>query len=602
MNSYMGARGYIVVRLTHMEGRLRLEGATVEILNRGERYTTDKNGSVRIAVPAPARALSLTPNPPVRPYAVYDIRISLPGYVTITVYGVHVFEGVESLCRYNMVRIDDNGGVTQDVITVTPHSLFQYPTEPSVNGAVTAFAEERAKQVVVPQNITVHLGLPGSDAVDVTVPFIDYIKSVACSEIYPTWPENSLIANINAQVSLALNRVYTEWYTSQGYDFDISASPAFDQYYVHRREIFANVDAIVDRIFTDYIARKGFLEPLFAEFCDGARSACSGLSQWGSVTLAEQGYSSLEIVRYYYGQETEIRTAPIVESDPDSYPGEPLTAGSTGVDVLTVQNRLNRIAINYPAIPFILLPEGVYDEPTAEAVRIFRSVFGLPQGNDVDESTWYRILYIYNAVKRLAELESEGEELQDGEYPGNPLVIGDRGPNVLRMEWFINAISRSGQFPQVPTITLNGIYDEETSNAVRALQRLLGLPQTGEIDEATWNDITRLYEEVEDTASPPLNGGTVSGWPRPYPGTPLQRGDRGDSVYYIQELLNVISRYNSAVPTIETDGIFGVNTRDAVYSFQRAYGLEIDGIVGPLTWERLNSVYGEAEDSLPPNG
>lgn len=602
MTSYMASRGFIVVRLTHMEGRLLLQGATVEILNRGEKYITDKNGTVRATVPAPNKSLSLTPNPPYRPYAVYDLRITMAGYVPITVYGLQVFDGIESLAVYDMVRADE-ASAGDDVVTVPPHGLFSGTVSGGGESAATVFAATAVPTVKIPQNITVHLGPPGSDAVNVTVPFIDYVKSVASSEIYPTWPENSLIANINAEVTFVLNRVYTEWYPAQGYDFDVSASPAFDQYYVHRREIFGTIDRIVDMIFDSYIAREGFIEPIFAQFCDGVKSACTGLSQWGTVDLANQGYVSLEIVRYYYGQNIEIRQGNTVTDDMESYPGTPLSVGSSGEDVLQLQNRLNRIAINYPAIPFITLPDGVYNEETETTVRAFQQTFGLPQTGAADEDTWYRIIYIYNAVKRLGELESEGEEVQSGDFPGNDLVLGDRGPNVLRIEWYINAIARSGQYPQVPVVTLNGVYDSETASAVQILQQLLGLPETGEVDEQTWNALTRLYEEVENTSSPGgLTGSGVSGWPRPYPGTPVRRGDRGDSVYYIQELLGVINRFNSAVPAVEVDGIFGPDTRDAVYAFQSAYGLTVDGIVGALTWEQLNAVYGEAEDQLPSLG
>lgn len=607
MNNYLAARGTITVRLTHMEGRLRLAGATVELLNRGERYTTDKNGYVSFSVPAPARALSLTPTPPARPFAVYDLRITLAGYIPISVYGVHVFEGIESLYSYDMVRSEDGDGATSDLVTVPPHQLFADTNRSSaaigLGAAVATVAASPNRPVVVPETVRVHLGAPASDAVTVTVPFIDYIKSVACSEIYPTWPEESLTANIYAETTFVLNRLYTEWYPSQGYDFDISASPAFDQYYVHRREIFTNVEAIVDRIFTTYISRIGFIEPIYAQFCDGVRSACSGLSQWGTVTLAGEGYDALGMVRYYYGNETELREAAVVRADPDSYGGTPLSQGSSGPQVLRLQNTLNRIAINYPAIPLIAPAEGSYGPSTTEAVRVFQQTFALPVTGTVDEDTWYRTVYIYNAVKRLAELESEGEELQGGEYPGNELVTGDRGPNVLRMEWYINAISRSGQFPTVPYNTLNGIYEEETARSVRVLQGLLGLPATGRVDRATWDGITKLYREVEETGfGGPTYGGQVSGWPRPYPGAPLKRGDRGDSVYYIQELISVISRYNSAVPEVEVDGIFGVNTRDAIYAFQNAYGLTVDGVVGALTWEKLNEVYATAESSLPPQG
>ncbi len=605
MNGYMGARGTINVRLTHMEGRLYLAGATVEVLNRGERYITDRNGSVRITLPAPPKSLSLQPNPPTRPFAVYDIRISMNGYAPVTVYGLHVFDGIVSIFRYNLVRLDDTETPEGNRINVPTHARHVLPPYEGTPPAAASFASTpaAARTVYVPEMVTVHLGSPGSDAVNVTVPFVDYIKSVASSEIYPTWPREALLANINAEVSLVLNRLYTEWYPSQGYDFDVSASPAFDQYYVHQREVFNTIDTLVDEYFDNYIARKGFIEPIFAQFCDGKQSACSGLSQWGSVDLANNGYQSLDIVQYYYGMDTEIRVAPIVQVIPNSYPGAPLSLGSTGSDVLAIQNRMDRIAINYPAIPLITLPNGNYEADTERAVRVFQQVFGLPTTGTVDEDTWYRILYIYVAVKRLAELESEGEEFQSGAYPGNPVKIGDRGPNVLRVQWYINAIARSGQYPQVRVIDLDGIYDTETANAVRVLQGLFGFTQSGEVDRQTWDALTALYNEVGEVGTDDQYfGGDVSGWPRPYPGSPVSRGARGDTVYYIQGLINVIAKLNSAIPTLERDGIFGAATQAAVRAFQTEYGLTADGIVGPLTWEKLNAEYGTAEDQLPSQG
>lgn len=605
MNGYMSARGTVNVRITHMEGRLLLAGATIEVLNRGERYTTDRNGSARISLPAPPKSLSLQPNPPARPYSVYDIRISMNGYAPVTVYGLQVFDGIVSLFSYNLLRLDDTDNPAGTRINVPTHQRYLLPPYSGGGAAAEAFAAVRAAAeapVYVPETVTVHLGTPGSDAVNVTVPFVNYIKSVASSEIYPTWPRESLLANINAEVSLVLNRIYTEWYPSQGYDFDVSASPAFDQYYVHQREVFNTIDTLVDEFFDSYIARKGFIEPIFAQFCDGKQSACGGLSQWGTVDLANRGYQSLEIVRYYYGEDTELRKALIAQVIPDSYPGEPLALGSTGEAVLAVQNRIDRIAVNYPAIPFITLPNGIYDEDTEKAVRTFQQVFGLPVTGAVDEDTWYRILYIYVAVKRLAELESEGEEYQSGAYPGNDVQPGDRGPNVLRIQWYINAVSRSGQYPQVPFVELDGIYDTETANAVRVLQGLFGFEQSGVVDRRTWDALTELYVEVGETGTGDQYYGGVSGWPRPYPGTPIRRGARGDNVYYIQELLSVIAAYNSAVPAVEADGIFGAATQAAVRAFQGEYGLETDGIVGALTWEALNARYGEAEEQLPSKG
>ncbi len=592
MNSLLSPRGTLTVRLTHMEGRLQLAGATVEILGRGDRYFTDRNGSVRITLPAPPKALSLTPNPPTRPYSVYDIRVSMNGYVPVTVYGIHIFDGIGSIWRYNMVRIDDTDDTEEKRITIPPHQRALLPPYASDNAAsVTAMtaAPSTARPVVVPETVTVHLGSPGSDAVNVTVPFIDYIKSVASSEIFPTWPNESLLANVYAEITLVLNRIYTEWYPSQGYDFDVSASPAFDQYYVHQREVFDTIDALVDAYFDRYIGREGFVEPIFASFCDGRQSACTGLSQWGTVDLAAMGYDATQIVRYYYGQNVKIRRAQTAVALPDSYPGRPLGSGEGGEAVLITQNRLNRIAVNYPAIPFIVPAEGDYGESTVRAVRVFQQVFGLPVTGTVDEETWYRIIYVYNAVKRLGELESEGEELQSGAYPGNDVKTGDRGPNVLRLQWYNNAIARSGQFPQIRVIDLDGIYDRETANAMAALQTLLGLTATGVVDKATWDAVTRLYNEVGEVGTDDeYYGGEISGWPRPYGGTPVRRGARGDTVYYIQDLINAIG-----TSVIARDGVFGAETEAAVKAFQRAYGLNPDGVVGPLTWEKLNAAYGD---------
>ncbi len=596
MNALIGPRGTLTVRLTHMEGRLLLAGATVEVLGRRERYTTDRNGTVRISLPAPPRALSLQPNPPTRPYSVYDIRVSLFGYVPVTVYGLHIFDGIGSIWSYNMVRLEDAEGNTSTEITVPAHQRGTVPPYGGEDGAAAPTMtgpDSTVRPVRVPEMVTVHLGSPGSDAVNVTVPFVNYIKSVASSEIFPTWPRESLLSNIHAETTLVLNRIYTEWYPSQGYEFDVSASPAFDQYYVHQREVFDTIDALVDEYFDYYVARIGTVEPIFAQFCDGRQSACSGLSQWGTVDLAAMGYNALDILRYYYGQDVELRQAELVRTLPDSYGGTPLAQGSSGEAVLQTQNRLNRIAVNYPAIPFITLPEGDYNSETARAVRAFQQTFGLPQTGAVDEDTWYRIIYIYNAVKRLGELESEGETEQGGAYPNRVVKIGERGPNVLRLQWYNNAIARSGQFPQIRVIDLDGIYDTETANAMGALQALLGLPRTGEVDRATWDAVTTLYNEVEETGTnDQYYGGEVSGWPRPYGGTPIRRGDRGDGVYYIQDLINALSAANTAIPKIGRDGVFGAETERAVIAFQTAYGLTPDGIVGPLTWEKLNAEYG----------
>ena len=283
----------------------------------------------------------------------------------------------------------------------------------------------------IPETLTVHLGPPDSAAENVTVSFPDYIKNVASSEIFPTWPENALRANIYAQISFALNRVYTEWYRSRGYDFDITNSTAYDQSFVNGRNIFDDINRIVDEIFDEYIRRQGNIEPLFAAFCDGIRVQCNGLSQWGSVDLAEQGYIPYDILTYYYGDDIDIVTDAPIQNITESYPGTPLSLGSSGGDVRIMQIQLNRISKDYPLIPKILSPNGVFGTETEDAVREFQKSFNLTRDGVVGKSTWYKIQYIFAAVTRLAELNSEGLKISDVPKQFlNDIRRGDRGKQV----------------------------------------------------------------------------------------------------------------------------------------------------------------------------
>ena len=291
----------------------------------------------------------------------------------------------------------------------------------------------------IPETITVHLGHPDDPtARNVTVPFPDYIKNVASSEIYPTWPEEAIRANMYAQISFALNRIYTEWYRSQGYDFDITNSTAFDQAYVEGRDIFDNISEIADELFNDYLVRPGSVEPLFAQYCDGDRVQCDGLSQWGTVPLAEAGLSPYEILTEFYGPDLAIvRDAPTAPNL-GSYPGSPLRLGDVSNDVRTIQLRLNRISNNYPAIPKIYPVDGVFDQGTLDAVKKFQQVFDLTPDGIVGKATWYRIAYLYTAITKLAELNSEGVRLEDvtGIFP-DYLRRGDKGDYVRVLQYYL---------------------------------------------------------------------------------------------------------------------------------------------------------------------
>ncbi len=350
----------------------------------------------------------------------------------------------------------------------------------------------------VPQNITVHLGPPGQSAANVTVPFIDYVKNVASSEIYPTWEESALRANIYAIVSYALNRVYTEFYRSRGYDFDITNSTAYDQFFVNGRSYFENVSRIVDELFNDYLRRPGFVEPLAAKFCNGTTAVCEGLSQWGSQNLALQGQNSTQILRNYYGNVETVVNAPI-RGITSSYPGTPLRRGSSGPNVVVVQVELNRIAQNYPAIPKIANVDGIFGSRTENSVRTFQEIFGLTPDGIVGPGTWYELVRLYTAVTSLSELRSQGQQFYaiQWEY-SDPYSEGDRGENIRFLQYMLSVLS--AYIPQIPRVEVDGIFGPATRQAVLAAQRWFGLPQTGSVDDDTWEEIYDQFSGIETTS------------------------------------------------------------------------------------------------------
>ena len=378
----------------------------------------------------------------------------------------------------------------------------------------------------VPQNITVHLGPPSSNAENVTVPFIDYVKNVASSEIYPTWEPAALRANILAIVSFALNRVYTEFYRSRGYPFDITSSTAYDQYFVNGRSYFDNVSRIVDELFNDYLRRPGFVEPLAAKFCNGTTVTCAGLSQWGSQSLAQQGQNSTQILRNYYGDVEIVEDAP-VRGYRQSYPGTPLRQGSRGPFVTVIQTELNRISRNYPAIPRIPEVDGIFGPRTEAAVRKFQEIFDLDVDGVVGKATWYALIRLYTAVLSLSELRSQGQQFYaiDWSYPSG-LQQGARGDKVRHLQYMLSVLSE--YIPQVPQVQVDGIFGPATRNAVIAAQGWLGLPQTGVVDEETWDEIYDQFAGIENTtlrsevSFPGIEGTTL----RQYPGDGLRPGNQ----------------------------------------------------------------------------
>ena len=354
----------------------------------------------------------------------------------------------------------------------------------------------------IPETITVHLGPPNSDARNVTVSFSDYVKNVASSEIYPTWEESALRANILAIVSFALNRIYTEWYPSRGYDFDITNSTAYDQYFVNGRSYFDNVARLVDELFNDYLRRPGFVEPLAAKFCNGTTVTCEGLSQWGSQGLARQGYNSTQILRSYYGDVEIVNNAP-VQGIQQSYPGTPLRRGTSGPSVVTAQVMLNRISQSYPAIPKIPTVDGIFGARTEAAVRSFQEIFDLDVDGVIGPATWYALVRLYIAVTRLGELRAEGQRFYANSWAHTPIEEGDRGIRVEHLQYMLSVL---GQYiPEIPPVTVDGVYGTATRNAVLAAQRRFGLPQTGRVDFQTWDEIYDQFAGIENTTLRDIN-------------------------------------------------------------------------------------------------
>ncbi len=348
----------------------------------------------------------------------------------------------------------------------------------------------------IPKTITVHLGTPDSPAENVTVPFRDYIKNVACSEIYPTWRLSALRANILAQVSFALNRVYTEFYPSQGYNFNITSSTAYDQKFINGRNIFDNISTLVDDLFTTYLRRPGFAEPLAASFCNGTTSTCDGLSQWGSEYMAQQGYDSVAILRHYYGDNLELVANAPIQDIQYSYPGVPLRRGDVSPEVRVAQIMINRISVAYPAIPKIWPVDGIFGPITEDAVREVQHVFNLAVDGIVGKSTWYMLVHLYTGILRLSELVSLGQTYfsLDFEYTQS-LQLGQRGESVSLLQYLLAVLAQF--YLSIPDLTVDGIFGQETQAAVLALQQDADLPQTGMVDEATWAVITDRFLGID---------------------------------------------------------------------------------------------------------
>lgn len=434
----------------------------------------------------------------------------------------------------------------------------------------------------IPTEIVVHLGAPNEASENVSIPFIDYIKNVASSEIYPSWPDSAIEANILAEISFALNRIYNEWYPSRGYSFDITSLPAYDQKYTDDREIFDIISKKVDKIFNNYIYREGQIQPLNAVYCDGRVTKCDGLSQWGSVELAKNKKTPLEILRYYYGNDVNIfEDAPTGELV-GAYPGYPIELGNAGDKVRVIQRELNRISNNYPAIPKIPRINGVFGKYTEDAVKVFQEIFNLSATGIVDYSTWYKIKYIYNAVKKVNDIYSEGiaEEEEVFDY-GNELKYSDTGLGVQVLHYVLSVIAYFD--PDLPSLRLNSVFNDNTKAMVINFQKKYNLPATGIVDATTWDKLVKIYRQ------------TINNIPEEYvqyedelfPGRILALGMSGDDVKTIQRFLLKICKKFGNIPGVRVSGIFDDLMESSVMKIQSLTNTEPTGVIEPVTWYNI---------------
>ena len=570
-----------------------VEGVTVNIVGDGftaARMTDAEGNAADVALTAPDCALSLEEDNTTRlPYAVCSLTASKAGYRTVRIQGIQVFAGQVTLAQPEMIPETEEGRDVEDPpIVIPPHPLFaggggsgRSPADPC--------APRVLDRVIIPKNITVHLGKPAASARNVTVSFRRYIANVASSEVYPTWPESALRANIHCQISLALNRIYTEWYPSRGYSFNITNSTSYDQYYVHGRTVFDVMVRLTDDIFNTYLRKTGTVNPYYSEYCDGKSVTCPGLKQWGTVTLAKQGKTPLQILKYYYGSNIEIVRTNNIQAIPQSYPGSPLRQGDSGTAVFTLQRQLNRIAKDYPFLGKLTV-DGVFGPRMVSTVKTFQRQFNLTADGVVGRQTWYKISYIYVSVKDLAELTSEGETssgtLSDGSWGGTALRTGSTGSAVEQVQFWLNTLAQYES--ALPSLAVDGRYGAATASAVRAFQRRYGLTVDGVVGRETWNAIYNEFRSIQSD----------NGTPNAYPGTALREGASGQNVRLVQFWLKIAHTVYSRLNDLTVDGRFGAATTAAVKRFQTYFGLTSDGVVGRTTWNKLYEVYNDIANKL----
>lgn len=587
--------GNLIIQARTAGGALPLIGVRVRIRDHEGTVlydlTTDESGETeQISLEAVDRRLSLDPSYIGIPYSTYGLEAEAEGFNSLHIADVQIFDGENAIQPVALIPMLASQTIPlRQEIFIGRHAVEM--TEPR-NQVGSLIEPLIFRNVIIPNPITVHLGPPDSSASNVQVSFTDYIKNAASSEIYPTWPQTSLEANIYAIITFALNRVFTQWYRSRGYNFDITNSTAYDQYFVYGRTIYESISQIVDKIFNQYIRRQGQIAPFFTAFCNGTTATCAGLSQWGTVTLANQGMSTMQILRYYYPNDIEISQTNIITGIVIAYPGTTLRLGSTGLAVQVIQTYLNRIRGNFPAIPLITDDPGVFGSSTQAAVSTFQSIFSLTADVVVGKDTWNKISFIYVAVAKLASLYSEGTALGIGTVPPNSILrVGSSGVDVIILQYILSLISEF--YPTIPQLTQDGIFGSETVQAVIAFQQMKGLPANGIVGQSTWNALYDTYWGIRVNAPIPETG----------PGVIVYVVRPGDTLWLLAQRFNTtvdaIKALNNLTSDVLTIGqvlripstviTYIVQQGDTLWSLAQRFNTTVNAIMtlNNLTSDRL---------------
>lgn len=594
------AIGYLSIQARTANDAVPLDGVSVKVLddegNTLYTLTTDENGETQ-TVPLETIDKSFSRNPYYsgNPYNNYNVLAQAVGFNNLYISNIPIFDGETAMLPLTLIPMQElQRSPAQAEINIGGPAVSM-PVQREQEGTVSS--PYVLRQVVIPNPITLHLGAPSASASNIQVSFPDYVKNVASSEIYPTWPEAALTANIYAIITFALNRVYTEWYRSRGYNFDITNSTAYDQYFVYGRPIYDSISRIVDRIFNEYVRRQEQNAPYFTSFCNGTTSTCSGLSQWGTVSLADRGLTPIQILRSYYPNDIEIAETNIVTGVLSSYPGSPLKTGSTGLNVQTVQTYLNRIRRNYPAIPAITDETGTFGNSTKNAVAKFQSIFGLQSDGIVGKSTWYKLSNLYSSVTRLAELDSEGDTLGIGTVPPSSVLgQGSRGQDVITLQYLLNVISE--YYPGIPAPAQDGIFGSGTRRAVIEFQEAMQLSPDGTVGSLTWQTLYKVYHGIVQNIPPAEPGADTFDYVV----------KAGDSLWLIARrygtTVDAIKTLNGLTSNMITTGQilkipagqnapyieYTVQSGDTLWLIARKYGTTVDAIknLNGLTGDLLN--------------